>query len=255
MILVDNLKLANIPLLSVERESARGKPQPLLIFWHGWTSAKEHNLHYAYLLAEKGYRVLLPDATGHGMRIDELDETERRFGFWEVVIKSITETALLKSEMESNGLIADQKVGLSGTSMGGMIALGALARYDWIKAGVSLMGNPYFMRFAQAQLDYFESEDLKLPFNKDEALTLIKTLDAYDLGAHPDRLNHRPLMFWHGKKDPVVPYVGAWDFYEKVKTGYINEGDRLMFVSDKNAGHKVSRAGVLSMVDWLGKHL
>lgn len=48
---------------------------PLIIFIHGFQSAKEHNLHYAYLLAEKGC-VLLPDVIHHGERGAGLSDSQ-----------------------------------------------------------------------------------------------------------------------------------------------------------------------------------
>ena len=58
------------------RRILKTKKYLLSIFLHGFTSAKEHNLHYAYNLAKKGIRVLLPDAHLHGVREENLDEVE-----------------------------------------------------------------------------------------------------------------------------------------------------------------------------------
>ncbi|TCP29770.1 hypothetical protein EV207_10862 [Scopulibacillus darangshiensis] len=257
MILVDRKTFAGVPMLWIEGQGKNGKPLPLVIFWHGWTSAKEHNLHYAYLLAEEGYRVMLPDACGHGERADELDEKKRQVGFWEVVIKSIEETRLIKEKTDERGLIKDRRIGLAGTSMGGVITLGSLSAFKWIKTGVSLMGNPYFKKFAEGQLGYFKKQGFDLPYSVEELSEMMSALDDYDLGAHPDRLGRRPLMFWHGQKDPVVPYASAREFYEKVKPDYTrdDDGDDLLFISDENAGHKVSRQGLLAMVDWTHRYL
>ena len=61
--------------------------------------------------------------------------------------------------------------------------------------------------------------------------------------------------FWHGAKDPVVPYQHAYRFYEGVKAGYGKADEKIDFILDPKAGHKVSREGVLKTADWFAKHL
>ena len=73
---VENEQWGHIPLLHVYKESEKDIQVPVVIFLHGFTSAKEHNLHYAYQLAEKGFRVLLPDAHLHGERQEPLDKVQ-----------------------------------------------------------------------------------------------------------------------------------------------------------------------------------
>jgi len=46
-----------IPLLHVY-DNSMNEQSPIVIFLHGFQSAKEHNLHYAYQLVQKGIRVL-----------------------------------------------------------------------------------------------------------------------------------------------------------------------------------------------------
>ena len=62
-----------IPLLHIYKEEMN-ENTPVVIFLHGFMSAKEHNLHYAYQLVEKGVRVILPDAYLHGERNENLSE-------------------------------------------------------------------------------------------------------------------------------------------------------------------------------------
>lgn len=58
MILIDQQTVSGIPFLHIVKEENRDRPAPLVFFIHGFTSAKEHNLHFAYLLAEKGFRAV-----------------------------------------------------------------------------------------------------------------------------------------------------------------------------------------------------
>lgn len=74
MVIVENHLINRIPLLHIVKKDAQLETLPFIIFSHGFTSAKEHNLHYAYLLAEKGFRVILPEALYHGEREQGISE-------------------------------------------------------------------------------------------------------------------------------------------------------------------------------------
>ena len=58
-------------------------------------------------------------------------------------MQSIEELDVLRQYFEKESLIDSERIGMVGTSMGGIVTLGSLTRYKWIKAAVSLMGMPY----------------------------------------------------------------------------------------------------------------
>lgn len=253
MITVEKKMIRNRPTLWVEDALIHNNQAPLLVFWHGWTSVKERNLHYAYIAAEQGYRVLLPEATGHGERLDELSETERKLGFWKVVLQSLSETGQLFEEVRSAGLIGTEKIIIGGTSMGAVIALGALKAFSFIDSGISLMGHPYYVDFAESQLEAIKRAGIPLPYSEQEIDELLSILDQYDLGNHPEALNGRPVFFWHGKKDNEVPFVGTESFYHANKHHYPGESDLFTYSSDPDAGHSVTISATQEMLSWLKK--
>lgn len=53
MIQIENQTVSGIPFLHIVKEENSRRAVPLVFFIHGFTSAKEHNLHFAYLLAQK----------------------------------------------------------------------------------------------------------------------------------------------------------------------------------------------------------
>ena len=53
MIIIDKKTVANIPLLEVVKQEFIQEKCATVFFLHGFSSIKENNLHYAYLLAEK----------------------------------------------------------------------------------------------------------------------------------------------------------------------------------------------------------
>lgn len=253
MICVEHREISTIPALHVVKQDLAQKQLPLVFFIHGFTSAKEHNLHYAYLLAEEGYRVILPDVLYHGERHKGYSEAELSLRFWEVVLHTIGELNILKDELEHEGLIDLNRIGLAGTSMGGIITLGALSTYQWIKAAVSLMGMPYYEKFAEMQITHLKQKGVNIPLSEAEIAQLFSQIKEFDLSGQPEKLNGRPLLFWHGVKDQTVPYAPAHQFFESLLPMYGSFPEKLHFITDQRAGHKVSREGLLATVDWFKK--
>lgn len=253
---VVNERWGNIPLLHVYRESEIEKQVPVVIFLHGFTSAKEHNLHYAYQLAEKGLRVLLPDAHLHGERQESLDEVELSLRFWEIILTSIEEVNMLRGELVERNLIDnDTKIGLAGTSMGGIVTLGCLKVYSWIDTTAVMMGSPSYVHLAKAQMSQYEARGFKLPITVAERKKMLATLSGFDITLNPDALNGRPVFFWHGKEDNVVQYEPTFNFYNSQKKLYDHDPQRFQFMTDKTASHAVSRKGMLAATDFVAHYL
>jgi uncharacterized protein len=255
LVIIENELIGHIPVLHVSEQRAFDKEMPLIIFIHGFQSAKEHNLHYAYLMAEKGFRVLLPDVVYHGEREAGYSESQLMPRFWEIVLQSIHELAFLKDDLLARKLIDSNRIGIAGSSMGGIVTNGALAAYDWITAGVSLMGNPSYVAYAEQQIAEIKKRKLKFTLTDEEVTKVIEQLKPFDLSLNQDKLANRPLLFWHGAKDPIVPYQYAYRFYEGVKAGYNEMDKKIDFILDQRAGHKVSREGVLRTAEWFEEHL
>lgn len=255
MIVVEKKNINHIPVIHVVKQEQLLEKMPLIIFLHGFTSSKEKNMHYAYLFAQKGFRVIMPEAKFHGDRDQGLSEKELSFRFWETVIASIDELSVIKEKLDEEGLIDQMRIGVAGTSMGGITTLGSLAKYDWIKVGVSLMGNPSFEKFALWQIKQMENMLGKPILPSEEVEALMGKLRTYDLSLQPEKLNNRPLLFWHGKLDPIVPYQSAYHFYEQIRKNYKGKENRLEFITDEQAGHTVSNTGIVSSVNWFDMHL
>ncbi len=247
----------SIPVLHIVKDNLLHEELPTVIFIHGITSAKEHNLHYAYYLAEKGIRVMLPDCLYHGERQEEITENNQRLQLWNIVIMSIQELDTIKSYLLDKGWSKRERIGVAGTSMGAIVTLGALKKYNWIHSAVSLMGSPAYVQFASGQIEYFKDQGLDETFSESELRSILTTLEEYDLSMSPQNLKTRPLLFWHGKKDPVVPYGLAFNFYQDVLHVYeeVNLSHQLQFVTDEVADHKVTREGVRAFVQWFETHL
>jgi uncharacterized protein len=255
MVIIQNNTIAQIPTLHIVKEHLQNQQLPLIFFIHGFTSAKEHNLHFAYLLAEEGYRVILPDSLYHGERAVEGQGKELAFKFWDIVLNNIKELAILKEELVKQDQVDVNRIGLAGTSMGAISMFGALTQYEWIRTAVSLMGSPHYEGFCRGLIHEIKQQGQKLPVTDEQLEAQIAGLAKFDLGKQPELLKGRPILFWHGKRDDVVPYQYTYDFYKQILPYYKGVEDQLKFINDPKVGHKVSREALLETVEWFKKHL
>jgi len=253
MISIQKEEINSIPSLTVTYTNKINEPLPLIIYFHGFTSAKEHNLPIAYLLADKGYRVILPDSKYHGERETVLTASERQISFWNIVIQNIDDLQKIKDYYEQRKLILNNRIGIAGTSMGGITTSAALTQYSWINVAAVLMGSPKIMTFAKALVNHFKQVG-DLPLTEEMVNNLYASLEKYDLSKQPDKLDHRPLLFWHGENDAVVPFDHSFTFYNEVKNLYKNM-DQIRLIKEKNRGHKISRYAILETVKWFEKFL
>lgn len=244
-----------IPLLHIVKEELQHQQVPVVVFFHGFTSAKEHNLHYAYNLAEKGIRVILPDAHLHGKRAENLDEVELSIRFWEIVLTSIEELQMIYTELQKRHIEKGVKIGVGGTSMGGITTFGALKMYDWIDVASIMMGAPNFVELATNQIAGLEAQGFEVPVTEEEKNQLFEQISYFDITKNPETLKGRPIFMWHGKKDVVVPFEPTYAFYEAQLQRYEEANQPFEFMVDKSAGHQVSRPAMLRAVDWFASHL
>lgn len=248
MVIVERKKFANISTLHVVKKNACEDKLPLLIFWHGFTSAKEHNLHYAYSLAEEGFRVILPDAIHHGERDEGLTDSQRELVFWDIVIQSITDTKHIAWYTAEEYSADHKNVAMAGVSMGAIITLGSLTQYDWVTVAGSLMGTPAYSEFALQQINSLKLDERTVPFSEEELMQKVLQLKPYDLSSKPDNILGRQLFFWHGERDAVVPVTGVKEFADQ-----FSDRDNLKLIIDSQAGHQVNPEGLLSFISWMKK--
>lgn len=253
MIAVEEHTIKQIPCLVVTENNKQSIPLPTIIYFHGFTSAKEHNLPLAFLLAKKGFRVLLPDAYLHGAREEKITEEQLQMSFWKVVLKNIEELELIKDHLDEENLIAKDQIGIAGTSMGGITTSAALRKFDWIKAGAILMGSPKITDFARELITVFEQEHNQR-IDERELESIFNQLEELDLSKDIPALKERPLFLWHGEADQVVPFSHSYSFYKEAKQYYKNE-EYIQFSREENRDHKVSRSAILDTVTWFCKHL
>lgn len=250
MIAISKESWNDIPLLHVVDQEKKEQPLPTLTYIHGFTSAKEHNLPLAYLLADKGYRVLLPDAMLHGDRETDISYKERQLQFFDIVQQNLDEIESIYEELIAKNLLDGNRFGLAGTSMGGITTAAALTQFSWIKTAGVLMGSPKITSFAKQLIEYMKQEQKDFPIPDEQISVLLNQLKEIDLSLQVEKLFGRPLFFWHGEDDNVVPFEQAYSFYEEAINHYKNP-ENISFLKEMGHGHKVSRFAIVEFVKWL----
>src|SRR5690625_3836652 len=254
MISILQEKIDDIPCLVVVQADRVNDPLPLLMYYHGYTSAKENNLPLAFLLATEGYRVVLPDSLYHGERsVENMESSEMNLYFWDVVIKNVEEINMIKTYFDQKELLLDDRVGVAGTSIGGITTSAALTQYPWITSAAVLMGSPKILAYAKGLITEF-SRTGHLNITAEDEAKVYQQLETYDLSKQVNTLKQRPLLFWHGQKDKVVPFEHSHAFYNEAKSTY-EDKSQIRFLKEDNGTHKVTRYAILETVSWFKKHL
>ncbi|TGB05239.1 alpha/beta fold hydrolase [Halobacillus salinus] len=250
MIGIQRHSLKNVPVLTIVEESKQEQPLPVFIYYHGYTSAKEHNLAQAYLLAQRGYRVILPDSAYHGERDQDLTKEALSLKFWDVVYQNLKELQDIKDELDRLGWIKDRRIGIGGTSMGGITTCAALTMYPWIQSSCVMMGSPKPVEFAKRLIADATKAGVEIPLSEEDLNALYASLEGIDLSKRKEKLYSRPIFFWHGDADPVVPFDHSYEFYNEIIQEYKNP-ENIRFLREVGRDHKVSRFAILEMVNWL----
>jgi fermentation-respiration switch protein FrsA (DUF1100 family) len=233
-------RVGGIAAIHAVRADLADRPLPTVVFFHGFnTSSKEITSYFGYMLAMAGLRAVLPEADQHGERFDG-DRTARLGQFWQILERCIAELPGWVEHYRGRGLVDGDRVGIGGTSMGGMAVLGAMAAYPWVRAAASYMGSGYF-----AEL----SRTLCPPSSG----SLPSTLQDLDASSNLERLGNRPLFLWHGERDDVVPFAEAARL--RADLGARGLDQQLEFVADPLGVHRITHTSAEAGVRFLAAAL
>lgn len=226
-------KIGGIPLLEIVPEEHRFDPLPTVFFYHGWRSNKELVLTQSRKIAAKNMRVIAPDALNHGERRQEVSKIPS-LTFWQSIQGNLAEFAFLKASFQQKKLLQPNQVAVGGVSMGGMTTCMLLASHPELVGGACLMGTPNPGAYLKRVYQHAKNADFPI---FDDYFQLMSWTKFYDLNLHPETLAGRPLLFWHGTKDPRIPYEQTADFYQKI--AHEAYGVNTQFFTGLNEGHLV----------------
>lgn len=221
----------------------RSQPLPVIIFYHGFTSSKLVYSYFAVALAQAGFRVVMPDAPDHGARFTG-DEQARLGQFWPILHGNLTEFAALRNGLYQAGLVADERLAVAGASMGGMTALGIMARYPEVKCVASLMGSGYFTSLARTLFPPLQPETF------DE---MVSPLADWEVTTALPRLADRPLLLWHGEADDVVPAAETFRLQQALRQARLD--NNLTCLWEAGVKHRITPTALDATVAFFRQHL
>jgi len=249
MIEVSTEIFANIECLHATPAGKRDEPLPTILFYHGFTSSKEVYSYFGVALAQAGFRVILPDAALHGSRYNGDTET-RLSAFWDILKSNIDELPLLEAALRQQNLVASGRLAVAGASMGGMTALGAMARYSHLASVACLMGSGYFMSLSHT---LFPPLAVTTPEQKKTFAARMAPLAEYDVSQQLEKLADRPLLVWHGEADEVVPAAESVRLEKALREAKLDA--RLTFLTEKGIGHRITPPALEAVAAFFQHHL
>lgn len=247
--------ISDVPVIELYKAELVNQPLPTVVFYHGWESYKERVLEQGYALARKGFLVLLPEAMDHGERKQELHTSQDPLNFWAVVAQNVRELPIIMDFYIKNNKTDPERIGVAGLSMGGITTSAILTQYDWVKAAVVLMGSPSPVEFTEWLLENYHIDDVPVYELLDRQMVKqrLKELVPISLNAQPEKINNRPVYFWHGTHDPIVPSYITEEFVENIMDKPFST--QVTLELSEGVEHRVPRKIVHKMADYFFMNL
>ncbi len=249
MIEIASETFSGIECLHAAPAGERLSALPTVLFYHGFESSKEVYSYFAVALAQAGFRVVMPDADMHGSR-DHGDPARRLAHFWDILKTNIDEMPSLEAALREKSLTAPGRFAVAGASMGGMTALGAMARYPQINSVACMMGSGYFMSLSHTlfpPLVVHTSEQHRLFAER------MAPLEAYDISQQLEKLATRPLLLWHGEADNVVPVAESRRLQHALHDAALDS--HLTWLTEEGIGHKITPRALNAIVAFFKRYL
>lgn len=193
--------VGTIPVFEVVEEEKRNQPLPIIVYYHGWQINKTLVITQGRKLAQRGFRVILPDAMNHGERIQEVAPIPS-LTFFQSIHTNLFEFGYIIDYFKQRHLTTEF-IGVGGLSMGGMTTCALLTQNPQIKAAACVMGTPALTDYRDMIYKHASSNGYFMP---EDYLTLTSWIPRYDLSRQAELLGDRPFFIWHGDEDEKVPF-------------------------------------------------
>jgi len=249
-----NTTIRSVPVIELFRKDVQHERMPVVLIYHGFESSKERKLQHAYLAASRGFFVILPDAVRHGERQDSafaaLSHDQKACFLFDIVTETASEINSLIDHYSQQTIADIRRLGLIGTSMGGMIIYEYLARFGTgaVNAAGIIISTPDFGSVidcsAEADTDFYKT------YSKQEAA---RVKAEQPLPAIME-LKNFPLLLLNAEDDPIIPTPPVKELYTGLHRKYGEKG-LLRMRTYRNTGHETTQEMMDESVEWMQRHL
>ncbi len=215
-------------------------PYPGVVICHGMGSRKENQAPFGAYMAQHGLAALCFDFRGHGASQGVVDDHTR------------DDVTAALDWLSARAELDPARLGLRGSSMGGMFALHTALREPRIRAVAaiapateSLIADGIEARHLLHALDREH-----MPVSVDVP-AFVRYLRQRDLRAEVGTLAPRALLLIHCTKDEVIPYASTLELYQAAR-------EPKQLVSVENGHHRWAQQDVgvhQSTLEWFQKYL
>lgn len=223
---------------------------PTIIMYHGWGSNKESQRLRAFILANLGYQVIIPDAIYHGERnrLEKYDAKTSTKYFWPTILNNIEEAKKLLDYCIMHYNVDPDRIGIIGHSMGGFTAAGVFTYNEQIKTVVILNGSFNWKQANQMLKKMIGLEDNNSFVEEEKKVNLIDPMNNMEL------ILDRPVLLLHGSHDSVVNIESQRLFFEEVKPQY-SDKSLIQLIEYNNLNHFVTTNMMEEAAIWFKKYL
>lgn len=239
----------DISLIRMNLKDRQGKV-PTIIMYHGWSSNKESQRLRAFILANLGYQVIIPDALYHGQRnrLEKYNAEASVKYFWPTILNNIEEGKKLIDHSINYYNVDPDRIGLIGHSMGGFTSAGVFTYNTNVKTAVILNGSFNWKHSNQILKEMIGLEDMD-GFKEEE-----EKINSIDPNNNKDLLIDRPILLLHGEKDSLVNVESQRLFFKEIQP-YYSDKSRLKLIEYSNLDHFVTTNMMEEAAIWFKKYL
>ncbi len=210
-------------------------PHPVVVSIHGGPEGQARPYYSAltqYLLAERGYAVLVPNvrgSDGYGRTFLSLDDGPKRED-------SVRDIGAFLDWISAQPTLDAKKVAVFGGSYGGYMVLASLVHFpERLRAGVDVVGIANFVTFLENTSPY--RQDLRRVEYGDERDPQMRALLEKFSPVHRAGEIRSDLFVAHGANDPRVPVDEA----EQIVAAARAAGNDAWYFLARNEGHGFNR--------------
>lgn len=253
---IERIIYNDIPLLLCYKDN-KEEMIPIILL-HQLLEDKESELTLAYYLAVSGYYVMIPDLLYHGEWTESVRNSEK-LDFNKLFTEMDRSMELIQNliqyvHMFSGLSVNSEKIGIVGTSYGGMLALAAGSQFHDIKFVAALCTSANWSTLVENySFEAFRIFSKKKPVVEPEVVS--EYILKYDPIYHIEGFEDKPVLLISGVLDTTFTYELLKPFYEKMTEHYIEKKcpEKFEWKRYRRAGHKVIYDMVSYLKLWLKK--